>query len=545
MIKPSPVSVYSGEDASSGLQEVPEWVSKLLQLPGDTVRQVRVDQFSSGNNAGQHCPPKTNKLYESLLAYIAYFAVDQDQPIVPVDPEAVEDPKSNARRVKGSLSSLFYVNNGDDCQDDALPEWSYFGSEGEIEKDEEKAGNAVLHFGYGTARVQVQGKDVCILHRTKGHPISDNAMGRKFICSSLRELHLFAADSATVQQLLDTVIEWARLRNKPDRTPWGKFRLHILGVSGCDAYWIDEGTKASRSLNSIILPAGMLDQIVADFKDFEAEDTEEWYLSHGLPHRRSYLFYGPPGTGKSSVIRALAGEMRLPAYFLSLGDSKIGNSQLLAALRSLPKKALLVIEDIDALFNKNRQSTSSSKSELTFSGLLNALDGLVSSEGAITVMTTNHIGKLDPALVRAGRVDRKFEFKPPTLEQVAGLFQSFHPEASPDLRTEFADKVFKRTEGDAKSIATLQEHFILTRRKAARESVDCLNSFFTEYFPKRKVQVGAAIADSAAEAAECKDEARASDIFASFGDSKIFLPGVVLLGICSCVAYCRFLRTSK
>lgn len=492
MIKPSPIPLFPGEDAGSGRQEVPEWVGKVLQLPVDSINQVRVDQFSSGNNAGQYCPPKTNKLYESLLAYFAYFAVDPDEPIMPVDPEAVEDPKSNARRVKGSLSSLFYLNHKDPCQDEEAPKRGYFYYDSDAEEEAERWGRAVLHFGYGTARVQVQGKDVCILHRVKGQPVCDTSMRREFVLSGLCELHLFAADPTTVQELLDSVIEWDLWR-KAEATPWGKFNLHTLTVRHEDARWHNEGLKASRSLKSIVLPDGMLGRIVADYNEFAAEDTEEWYLTHGLPHRRSYLFYGPPGSGKTSVIRALAGEFKLPAYFLSLGDVNIGNTQLLDALRFMPKKAMLVIEDIDALFNKERQSKSSEKKQLTFSGLLNALDGLVSSEGAVTVMTTNHIEKLDPALVRAGRVDRKFEFKPPTYEQVAALFQSFYPDAGSGLAAEFADKVFKCTEGDVTSMATLQEHFNFTRRKTARESVDCLDDFFSEFYAQSIVRQGAVV----------------------------------------------------
>lgn len=161
--------------------------------------------------------------------------------------------------------------------------------------------------------------------------------------------------------------------------------------------------------------------------------------------------------------------------------------------------AMLVIEDIDALFSKARMSKNSSA--LTFSGLLNALDGLVSCDGTRTVMTTNHIDKLDAALVRAGRFDRKFEFKTPTLEQIAGLFKSFYPDAGEDLATEFAVKVFKRTESDATSIGTLQEHFIFTRRKTARKSVNCLNEFFMEFHTQSKMRQNYLAAKKAKDAA--------------------------------------------
>ncbi len=183
--------------------------------------------------------------------------------------------------------------------------------------------------------------------------------------------------------------------------------------------------------------------------------------------------------------------MQLCACFLSLGDRNIGNRELQEALRGIPKPSMLVIEDVDALFNEARKSDN--PSSLTFSGLLNALDGLVSADGILTVMTTNHIDRLDPALVRAGRVDRRFEFKTPNHEQIRGLFLSFYPEADKKLAKQFADRVFERKERDARSIATLQEHFIFTRKKNARESVEFLPKFFAEFYPNGANDIGSTI----------------------------------------------------
>ncbi len=120
------------------------------------------------------------------------------------------------------------------------------------------------------------------------------------------------------------------------------------------------------------------------------------------------------------------------------------------------------------LFNENRKSEN--PSTLTFSGLLNALDGLVSTDGVVTVMTTNHIDRLDPALIRAGRVDRRFEFRPPTREQISDLFASFYPQSSAKTAKTFADLVFCRPEKDARSIATLQQHSFIRGRSRHRNA---------------------------------------------------------------------------
>lgn len=92
--------------------------------------------------------------------------------------------------------------------------------------------------------------------------------------------------------------------------------------------------------------------------------------------RRSWLFHGPPGTGKTSTIRCLSGVLVLNTYFLSLGTEKFGSTELQAAIQAICMPAMLVIEDVDALFNEERKSANTPP--LTFSGLLD-VDGLVVS----------------------------------------------------------------------------------------------------------------------------------------------------------------------
>jgi chaperone BCS1 len=125
----------------------------------------------------------------------------------------------------------------------------------------------------------------------------------------------------------------------------------------------------------------------------------------GIPYKRSFLLYGPPGTGKSSLAQALAGHFKLSISYLNLSDN-IDDFCLNLLLNLAPKKSIVLLEDIDCLFEvrKNSERVNS----ITFSGFLNAIDGVRSQEGRIIIMTTNHKEKLDPALLRAGRTDRSF-----------------------------------------------------------------------------------------------------------------------------------------
>jgi chaperone BCS1 len=82
--------------------------------------------------------------------------------------------------------------------------------------------------------------------------------------------------------------------------------------------WNNVKRKNRRPLSSIVLEDGVVEAIVQDARDFI--DSEGWYLQAGIPHRRGYLLHGPPGTGKSSTIYALAGELGVEIYSISLAS---------------------------------------------------------------------------------------------------------------------------------------------------------------------------------------------------------------------------------
>jgi chaperone BCS1 len=142
----------------------------------------------------------------------------------------------------------------------------------------------------------------------------------------------------------------------------------------------------------------------------------EFYKKVGKAWKRGYLLYGPPGTGKSSLIAAMANHLKFDIYDVEL-TSIYDNSELRRILLSTTNRSILVIEDIDCSVEmqnremKNRECEEEddqpSNTKLTLSGLLNFIDGLWSSCGdeRIIVFTTNHKDKIDPALLRPGRMD--------------------------------------------------------------------------------------------------------------------------------------------
>ena len=65
--------------------------------------------------------------------------------------------------------------------------------------------------------------------------------------------------------------------------------------------------------------------------------------------------------------------------------------------------------------------------EFSFSGLLNALDGVAAQEGRVVFMTTNHREVLDPALIRPGRIDVAFELSYAGVDELRRMIERFFP----------------------------------------------------------------------------------------------------------------------
>ncbi|CAH8388776.1 unnamed protein product [Eruca vesicaria subsp. sativa] len=162
------------------------------------------------------------------------------------------------------------------------------------------------------------------------------------------------------------------------------------------------------------------DEIMSDLLGFR--DGEEYYKKIGKAWKRGYLLHGPPGTGKSTMIAAMANLMSYSIYDLEL--TSIGNNwELKKLLLATSSKSIIVIEDIDCSLDltgerevKEDESSAEKKKEkkknaVTLSGLLNFIDGIWSACGQerILVFTTNHLGKLDQALIRRGRMDMHIE----------------------------------------------------------------------------------------------------------------------------------------
>jgi hypothetical protein len=134
------------------------------------------------------------------------------------------------------------------------------------------------------------------------------------------------------------------------------------------------------------------------------------------------LLHGEPGVGKTSIIKAIANETKYSVFRVKLNYIK-SNSELMdlfhnASVYTTRKydtvptnKRIYVFEDIDAdcdivhtRLDAVKPVDDVMKPLLTLADVLNALDGIMEINGSIIVLTTNHVDKLDPALIRPGRI---------------------------------------------------------------------------------------------------------------------------------------------
>ena len=200
-----------------------------------------------------------------------------------------------------------------------------------------------------------------------------------------------------------------------------------------------------KALDNLIFPQRVKDLI----HEIELwRKSREWYREKGIAWKRGWMLYGPPGTGKTALARAFAEDMNMPIYVYNLAE--MSNQELMKTWTEMQTNTpcIALIEDIDNVFHgrenvvrrpsmfpmmmgdKKEGDKEGDKGRggfgamLTFDCLLNCLDGVERADGIFTVITTNDLSKIDPALglprqlpdgttefisTRPGRIDKAVE----------------------------------------------------------------------------------------------------------------------------------------
>ncbi len=225
------------------------------------------------------------------------------------------------------------------------------------------------------------------------------------------------------EEILKDFLDTARIYFDENILNTIKDRKKIV-IQFWDEYWNTLCKRPPRPLDTLyfedMFVKGLTDKID---RFIGAEDK---YLKLGLPYKMNILLDGYPGTGKTSLIFGIASHFKKKIAILNF-NSKLDDTELMRALKRIPENSILVLEDIDGLF-KERKEHDSLKNGLTFSGLLNSLDGFGYCHQLIIFMTTNYKCNLDSALIRPGRVDYNLHFGYATKNQIKKMFHNFFPE---------------------------------------------------------------------------------------------------------------------
>ena len=209
-----------------------------------------------------------------------------------------------------------------------------------------------------------------------------------------------------------------KLCNVPTKTK-DKFHTRIWR----DGYWEILNTVNKRDFDTVYLESNTKKEIINKISCFISKKEKEKYKYLGITHKLNMLLEGPPGTGKTTTIKAIASYLNYDINVLTF-DVETTDAKFMGAIKNIRNKSILVLEDIDCLFVE-RKTNDTNKNMITFSSLLNSLDGLTSKEGLIVIMTSNFKNNLDEALIRPGRIDKIIHYDYVKKEQVKQMYMKF------------------------------------------------------------------------------------------------------------------------
>lgn len=265
------------------------------------------------------------------------------------------------------------------------------------------------------------------------------------------------------RKLIEGMIE--EFRHRSDKRETGVFIY--------DKEWKRVGAVRRRRLETVIVDPVVKNKLVKVIDTWLADPN--WYYDRGIAYKLTMMLHGIPGSGKTSLIKALAGHYERDLCLLHLAS--LSDTMLRDALMTAPDNSMIALEDFDdvesiharsglkANFYAGAPSVSapapgiipgsgnvleegpaaetSTAGEgiklmgVTLSGMLQALDGLLSLDGKIIWLTTNRPEVFDAALVRKGRINETFNIGALQSPQIHEYIQLMYPNMDYDRTIQF------------------------------------------------------------------------------------------------------------
>lgn len=230
----------------------------------------------------------------------------------------------------------------------------------------------------------------------------------------------------------------------------------IASVDSLYANMIDIIQPSTRTLSDVFISDDIRCELRNSISKFI--NNKDWFVKHNIPYHYGILLHSAPGSGKTSIARAIATEYGLDMYVCVGGQV----SSFINAIRrnidtlsfNKSKPSIVLFEDIDCdeLVHSRTDEVISADATLmepkkSIGHMLNTLDGILGLTNVIYIFTTNHVDKLDPAILRPGRIDLKLHIDYATPETFDQFLKSFYNRGIPDMNMKIKKDI---------SFATLQ-----------------------------------------------------------------------------------------
>jgi len=250
------------------------------------------------------------------------------------------------------------------------------------------------------------------------------------------------------------------------------YNYYLTNIKDEDTCWDEKKFESSKTFENLFFD-GKKDIIKRI--DFFL-NNKDYYYKWGIPYTLGIGLHGPPGTGKTSFIKALANKTKRQIITIPLNKIKTEtafyntfNTKIRCCGDGVRKynfeDVIIVLEDIDCMsdivFERKEKEDKNNKEEeavegeettinikkmlkdaiesdevevrksilnddkLTLSFILNVIDGIQEHPGRILVITSNHYNKLDPALVRPGRIDVSLEMKKASIQLIKSMYKHY------------------------------------------------------------------------------------------------------------------------
>ncbi len=235
-----------------------------------------------------------------------------------------------------------------------------------------------------------------------------------------------------------------KLKNKSDT-------LSLYSYS--DGFWEDVKKIKRRKLDNVILDKEIKDEVQKSLDNYNNKDLRKRLSDLGINHKMNLILSGLPGTGKSSLMYAIASSLNRNISTIDFNSVKLSDHNFICATNKIPDESIFCLEDVDSLWADRAKKE---ENRVSFSCILNFLDGIYSKGDLITIITTNHIERLDKALIRPMRIDNIINFTYCSKFQYQEIFKLIYPDTDPSIMND----LYKQIKTKRFTTAVLQKFFI-------------------------------------------------------------------------------------